>query len=183
MNNFKVVLSAQISIQNKDIIVTDPCYFLCEDIWRELIDLWWFPETDPIKTIKGSDFVDQGVMIFSNGAKVLYSATANGDGEFPVYVSKSNGQSVHNNKTGVDAGTIAIVTIEDLRKIEKDFGPKDGTPFDENDVWYPRINNFTGSIAADGNGNFIGDVYVDTQEKEESEDDEYYDEWNKDDEE
>lgn len=167
MESFEVKLPAQISIQNKDIIVTDPCYFLCEDIWKELIDIWWFPKTDPIKVIRGSDFVDGGVMIFSNGAKVLYSATAHGDGEFPVYVNRSNGQSVHNSKTSVDAGTIAVVTIEDLRKIEKDFGAKNGTPFDENDSWYPRINNFSGRIAADGAGNFIGDLYVPTNEEDE----------------
>lgn len=173
MQNFEVKLPAQISIQNKDILVTDPCYFLCEDIWKKLINIWWFPQTDPTMIISGSDFVDKGLIIFSNGAKVLYSATANGDGEYPVYVSRSNGQSVHNSTTCVDAGTIAVVTLEDLRKIEKEFGAKDGTPFDENDVWYPRINNFSGTIAADGAGNFIGDIYVNTQNEEELKEDEY----------
>lgn len=175
MESFEVKLPAEISINHKDIIVTDPCYFLCEKIWHDLINTWWFPISDPLMRTQGSDFVDGGVMMFSNGAKVLYSATAYGDGEYPVYVSRGNGQSVHNNTTGVDAGTIAVVTLEDLRKIEKDFGAKNGTPFDENDTWYPRINDFNGRIAADGAGNFIGDLYVQTDQEAEEED-EYNDE-------
>jgi len=96
---------------------------------------------------------DTGVITFEDGIKILYSNTANGDGEYPVYPGR-NGKSVHNNTTGVDAGMIAVISVEDVQKLNPEF--------DVNDKWYPRINDFNGTIQADENGNFIGDLEVDT---------------------
>jgi hypothetical protein len=172
MKVFKLSYPASLEFSNQDIIVTDPCYFIPDDIWDKLCDEWF-----PKEKLNETDYADLGIIVFDNGAKVLYSSTANGDGTYPIYVRRGAGTSVHNNHTSVDAGTIAVVSIKDLRKIEKDYGAKDGKAFDIDDIWYPRINNFSGRIFADGIGNFQGDLEC-TTISEMSEEDNYYEDWN-----
>ena len=57
--------------------------------------------------------------------------------------------------------------------------------FDVNNDFYPRINGFTGGVEADGNGNFVGDIIVDTSSTEEEDpyDEEFEDEYEPEDEE
>jgi len=161
-NMFTITMPAKMYIAGKDIIVTDPCYFLGRKIWDLLMDEWFHGNEE-------TETSEKGVIEFNNGAKVLYSSTAHGDGSYPVFVDKSSGKSVHANETGVDAGLIAVVTIEDLRKIEKDYDMKDKKPFDVDNKWFPRINDFNGEVEADDKGNFIGDLEVNTQGEIESE--------------
>ena len=67
-------------------------------------------------------------------------------------------KSVHNDSTGVDAGMIAVITVKDVQKLNPEFNV--------NDKFYPRINGFNGIIMADGKGNFVGDVELNTQSEE-----------------
>ena len=150
MEKFELSLPASLSFAG-DIIVTDPCYFIPDLLWDELMDAWY--DTFGRSTKYG----DEGVITFENGAKVLYTITAHGNGSFPVYLQRGNGESVHNECTGVDAGMIAVISVDDVRKLN----PK----FNVNDDRYPRINDFDGIIKADGKGNFYGDIEVNTQEE------------------
>ena len=79
--------------------------------------------------------------------------------------------------TGVDAGMVAIITVADAQKLNPEF--------DVNNDFYPRINGFTGGVEADGNGNFVGDIIVDTSSTEEEDpyDEEFEDEYEPEDEE
>jgi len=135
-----------------DIIVTDPCYFIPHDIWNSLINDFWFPAGEEL------DIAYAGT-IYKSGIKILYSSTAHGDGDYPVRTRK--GTSVHNNSTGVDAGMIAVITVEDVRKLNPEFNV--------DDKWYPRIDGFNGRVYVDGEGNFGGDLVVDTSETSETE--------------
>ena len=150
MEKFELSLPASLTFVG-DIIVTDPCYFIPDLIWDELMDAWW----DTFG--RATKYGDQGVITFENGAKVLYTVTAHGDGEFPIYLERGNGESVHADSTGVDAGMIAVISVDDVRKLN----PK----FNVNDDQYPRINDFDGIIKADGKGNLTGDLEVNTQDE------------------
>ena len=158
MNNFKLSLPASAHFSG-DIIVTDPCYFIPHDMWSKLCDRWFQESHDPYEP----DLVDAGVIELEDGGKILYSSTADGDGVYPVY--SSSGKSVHNDSTGVDAGMIAVIKVEDAEALGK---------LDVNDKNYPRINGFEGDIKADGKGNFVGDLEVSTSSETEEED---YDEY------
>jgi hypothetical protein len=154
MENFKLSLPASLHFYG-DIIVTDPCYFIPDDMWQELCKRWF--EGD------ATDYANGGVIELESGGKILYSNTAYGDGEYPVYAGKF--KSVHNDHTGVDAGMIGVITVEDVQKLNPEFNV--------NDKWYPRINGFSGTIEADGHGNFIGDLEVSTSSEKQEE---YYEE-------
>jgi hypothetical protein len=151
-----------------DIIVTDPCYFIPDDLWQRLIKEFWYPDGR-----QGSETANKGTIYIDDSIKILYSSTAYGDGEYEVM--NHSGQSVHNGATGVDAGMIAIITVADAQKLNPEF--------DANDKMYPRINGFVGGVEADGEGNFVGDIVVDTQPDERNEEDDYYNEWNEEDQE
>jgi hypothetical protein len=153
-----------------DIIVTDPCYFIPDDLWQEIIRKFWYPGNDN----KGSETANKGTIYIDDSIKILYSSTAYGDGVYEVM--SHSGQSVHNPETGVDAGMIAVITVADVKKLNPEFNV--------NDKFYPRINGFVGSVEADGEGNFVGDITVDTQPRRDDEDeDDYYNEWNREEEE
>lgn len=151
MKNFKLSLPASVHFTG-DIIVTDPCYFIPRNMWKELCNQWF----DKTKAGKGTEYAEQGVIELENGGKILYSSTAYGDGEYPVFAGKF--KSVHNDNTGVDAGMIAVITVKDVQKLNPEFNV--------NDKFYPRIDGFNGTVRADGKGNFIGDVEVNTQSEE-----------------
>lgn len=150
-----------------DIIVTDPCYFIPDDLWQEIISKFWYPNGH-----QGSETANKGTIYIDDSIKILYSSTAYGDGEYDVMAH--SGQSVHNGSTGVDAGMIAVITVADVKKLNPEFNI--------DDKFYPRINGFVGGVQADGEGNFVGDIVVDTQpakDEDEYDEDEYYDEWNR----
>jgi hypothetical protein len=148
-----------------DIIVTDPCYFIPDDLWQQIIKEFWYPNGH-----QGSETANKGTIYIDDSIKILYASTAHGDGEF--YVMNHSGQCVHTHYTGVDAGMIAIITVADAQKLNPEF--------DVNDDGYPRINGFVGGVQADGEGNFVGDIVVDTLgEEADDEEDEYYNEWNR----
>jgi hypothetical protein len=166
MNRFEFSRPAQMQFNNEDVIVTDPCYYIPDKIWHELIAAW-YPPSDP----NGTEYSEQGVIEFDNGAHVLYSSTAYGDGEYPMYVNRSTGKSVHSDKLGVDAGMISVVSVSDLKKLERDYGYTwEGKPFDLDRDYYPRVNGFTGRVYADGKGNFLGDIEVPTMSETQEED-------------
>lgn len=137
-----------------DIIVTDPCYFIPDNLWQKIIDEFWFPKGE------GTGLAEAGTIYVEPGIKILYSSTAYGDGQYAVQNRK--GESVHNNSTGVDAGMIAIISVEDVKRLNPEF--------EVDNKWYPRINGFYGTVSADGKGNFIGDIEIDTEGKESYED-------------
>ena len=149
-----------------DIIVTDPYYFIPDELWQEIIRKFWYPGNDN----KGSETANNGTIYIDNSIKILYTSTSYGDGVYEVIAH--SGQSVHNAETGVDAGMIAVITVADVKKLNPEFNV--------DDKYYPRINGFVGGIEADGEGNFVGDITVDTQPARDDKDDEdeYYSEWN-----
>jgi hypothetical protein len=172
-NNQIIMRKIEVTTENYqgfsgDIIVTDPCYFIPDDIWQELIRKFWYPDGR-----NASETAHQGTIYIDDTIKILYTSTAYGDGEYRV--DNNSGQCVHTHFTGVDAGMIAIITVADAQKLNPEF--------DVNDNRYPRINGFTGGIEADGEGNFDGDIIVDTQPTREDEEDDYYNEWNEEDQE
>ena len=149
-----------------DIIVTDPCYFIPDDIWQELIKNFWYPNGN-----QGSETANGGTIYIDNTIKILYSSTAYGDGVYEVRTSR--GKSVHNTETGVDAGMIAVITVADVRKLNPEFNVED--------KFYPRINGFVGKVVADGEGNFAGEIEVNTKaiDGDGDYDEDYYNEWNR----
>jgi len=143
-----------------DIIVTDPCYFIPDELWQEIIRKFWYPNGH-----EGSETANKGTIYIDNSIKILYSSTAYGDGEYDVI--NHSGQQVHNTSTGVDAGMIAVITVNDAKRLNPEFSVDDQS--------YPRINGFVGGVQADGEGNFVGDIVVDTQPIRDDEDEEDYD--------
>lgn len=158
MDKFKFTLPASVEFVG-DIIIADPEYFIPKDIWQELLNAW-FPTNDV------TEYSNEGIIQFKNGAKVLYTTTALGDGNYPIIVKRGNGESVHNQYACINSGMIAVISVDDLKR----FNPR----FNTDDESYPRVNDFDGLIESDGNGNFIGDLEVNTRE-EEPEIDEYDD--------
>jgi len=137
-----------------DIIVTDPCYFIQEDLWDKICNEWFKPEN------KKNDLFNRGILLFEDGIKVLYSSTAFGDGTY--HVNNLSGKSVHKNETGVDSGMIAVINVSDVQKLNPGFNI--------DDKFYPRINGFRGLVTSDGKGNFVGDIEVYTNDEIEEDD-------------
>jgi len=137
------------------IVITDPCYFIPEDIWIDLCDKAWFDNK------KSTSFTNAGT-IYYNGTKILYTSTAHGDGSFIVEPT----EGITQEKFGVDAGMMAIISLEDYKKISKE----ELTP-----GLYAIVENFCGEIDADGNGNFVGalEVWTDGSNEVEVEEDEW----------
>jgi len=161
MNKFKLSFPSSINLEG-DIIVADPCDFIQSDTWDELMDMW-FDEN-----YKETKYANQGIIDFDNGVKVIYAATAHPSGKFPIYLQRGNGESIHNDNVNIESGMISVISVDDVRKLN----PK----FNINDDQYPRINDFEGIIKADGKGNFIGDLSVDTQDDFEEDEDDFYEE-------
>jgi hypothetical protein len=135
-----------------DVIITDPCYFIKDEIWSALCSQVWFDNG------KNTSFTDRGT-IYYNGATILYSSTAYGDGSYNV----TEVDGIKHSSFGVDAGMMAIVTREDLEKIcNEDF---------EIDTLCAYVEDFHGIVDADGDGNFTGNLEVCTDGSNEEEDD------------
>ena len=88
-----------------NIVVTDPCYFMPEEVWDALCEKIWFPEgiTDPLS---------EGGTIYYDGATILYSSTAHGDGGYRVNEAHSG-----NDEFGVDSGTMCVITQKHFKLI------------------------------------------------------------------
>ena len=165
MEKFKLSLPASLTFTG-DIIITDPCYFIPKLIWEELWDAWFTPDGLATK------YAEKGIIEFKDDIKVLYSSTAYGDGEYSIYLNRGNGESVHDNTINVDSGMMAVILVEDVQKLN----PK----FNIDDTIHPRINDFDGLIKANGDGDFVGDIQINTQEEPELYSIDEYDEYDDD---
>lgn len=147
-----------------DVIITDPCYFIKDEIWSALCSQAWFDNG------KNTPFTDGGTLYY-NGATILYSSTANGDGTYDVIEV----DGIRHSSFGVDAGMMAVVTREDLEKIaNEDFAI---------DTLCAYVEDFHGTVDADGEGNFLGslEVWTDGSKEEEEEEDSMWDDDEEDD--
>jgi hypothetical protein len=135
------------------IVVTDPCYFLPEEVWDTLCDQAWFPDG------KQTPLADGGT-IFYKGAVILYSGTSQGDGSYVVKEAASK-----TDEFGVDSGTMCVALIEDVKLFQKDTL----TP-----GLYAIVEDFAGDVHFE-NGNFKGDLTVITDGSDTEEEDE--DDW------
>ena len=142
----KTIIVTNEATQNFEgsIIITDPCYFISDDIWEVLCNDVWFDEK------KSTPFANVGT-IYIGSVKILYSSTAHGDGEYTV----KGCSGIIQNKFGVDAGVMAIITTADLEKISNKDHETSGFAF---------IEEFDGVITANGKGNFLGDLEVITDD-------------------
>jgi len=132
-----------------DIVITDPCYFIKDEIWSALCSDGWFDNS------KNTPFTDAGTLYY-NGATILYSSTACGDGSFDVVET----DGIKSSSFGVDAGMMAIITCEDLEKISD-------SDFSIDALLCAYVEDFQGTAEADGKGNFIGSLEVWTDGSEE----------------
>jgi hypothetical protein len=145
------------------LVITDPCYYIPDDIWQGLCDDVWFDNG------KSTAFTNNGT-IYIGGIKILYSSTANGDGTYRV----EGCTGITQNEFGVDAGMMAIITLEDFEKLSNE---------DLAAGLYAVVEDFDGSVLATSTGNFAGDLEVITDGSNETvwEDDGGDADWDEDD--
>jgi hypothetical protein len=91
--------------------------------------------------------------MFKNGAKMLYTSTAYGDGSYIIYTS-FNFKKDHAHYAGVDAGMLCVISVEDALLINPDF--------DIENKYYPIIENVTGRVYVEDH-NLCGDLKCDTE--------------------
>lgn len=120
------------------IVVTDPCYFLPDEVWEALCEQAWYPDG------KQTPLADGGT-IFYKGTTILYSNTAHGDGTYTVKEADSK-----TDEFGVDSGIMCVALIEDAKLFQKDaFTPG----------LYAIVKDFAGDVHFE-KGNFQGDLTV-----------------------
>lgn len=151
--------------------VTDPCYFFANEgmnseLWSAIVDLH-FPVIDGEKYESRSGFIQiRNTKHFEKYAIIFFGATAHGDGEYPVVVKtgqRANIMETHGS-TGVDSGTIAVANIEQVKQFSE--VPEIEDEVKRNGVLTEATaKNIT--VEYDGNGNFVGDVSVFTEDDEE----------------
>jgi hypothetical protein len=146
-----------------DIVITDPCYFISDSIWQKLCEIWFNEDGT------ASPYAEAGT-IYIDGKPILYSSTAHGDGAYRV----TGVPRVKHPEFGVDSGTMAIVSLEDFEALT-------------NDKIQPGLHalvlDFDGNVCADEEGNFVGDLEVNTSawgEDEDTYDDNEDDTWEED---
>lgn len=155
VGNYEIKLSTIADWENVqftgDIVVSDPCYYIPDDVWQELCKMWF-------DNGSSNAFTDTGILEI-NGMKILYSSTSYGDGSYSVF---HRGNYV--GEIGVDAGMFSFVLLEDFTKLSTDDPSRLGVV----------IKNFNGEIALDGSGNADGAITVVTDGSDEEEQDDYY---------
>lgn len=144
------------------IVITDPCYFINDEIWQALCSEVWFDNH------KSTPLTDGGTIYIGN-IKILYSSTAHGDGCYKV----TEVEGILQDEFGVDAGIMAVITQEDYERLSND----------ELTVGlYAVVEDFDGTVTADSDGNFTGDLTVLTDGTDELDEDSWIDEedddWN-----
>ena len=162
MQKFNLVYPGEVCFTG-DIIIADPQHFLPKLTWQEFNNVLEIEES----------IVANGVIEFDSKIKILFTTTAYGEGEYGFYMQRGNGESIHNDNIRIESGIIAIALVDDIQKLN----PK----FNIDDDKYPRVNNFDGCIEADGEGNFVGDLEVNTESEyegdydDDDDDDDLYD--------
>lgn len=157
--------------KGQHLIITDPCYLfanegLNEEMWQALVSLW-FPTFGEQRYE-----MDSGLVVMTNTetgevAQFFFSNTAEGDGHFHIEAkTKSKGVGWDAcGDTGVDAGMIGIMTVEDAKKFTEKEGEIErletsdlGLVMDETKIPV--------RVEVDGRGNFYGgDVMIFTDDK------------------
>jgi hypothetical protein len=122
------------------VVITDPCYYIPDEIWQSLCDDVWFDNG------KTTAFTSAGTILIGN-IKILYSSTAHGDGSYTV----EGCTGITQKEFGVDSGVMSVITLDDFEKLSND-DPSTGL--------YAMAEDFDGTITASGNGNFGGDLEV-----------------------
>jgi hypothetical protein len=153
-NRIAVTDEMEHEYEDADLVITDPCYFIPDEVWRALCsEKVWFA--------KESEFGirDRGTIHY-NGVQILYSSTTHGDGSYSVV----NCSDVIHKHFGVDSGMMCVVPL----KFFESFGCKI-----ERDL-HALVEKFNGNIYVQG-GNFAGDleVWTDSPEEENYPDDSY----------
>ena len=144
-----------------DLVITDPCYFINDTIWQKLCDLWFNEDGT------ATPYAESGT-IYIDGKKILYTSTAHGDGEYTVIGARN----IKHNTFGVDAGMMSAVLLEDFEALTNEkISPG----------LHALVLEFDGSITADNEGNFGGDLVVNTRTWDSAEDDDYGDGYDDDD--
>lgn len=158
-----------------DIILIDPCYVFdhsdkqfgkeLDKAWQEHCDLI-FPEG--YENLPNEQKLYSGALMTYKGAKILMTGTAFGDGSYFVDV---HNLSKIGDCSGVDSGSLAFITLEDVKKINPNFLDLMSGVI---------IKGFSGTLEVDGEGNLFGydnqmnvvlSCYTDNQ-KEDREDEE-----------
>jgi hypothetical protein len=122
------------------VLITDPCYYLEDDVWAALCSDVWF------ENHKSTPFTNAGT-IYIGSAKILYSSTAHGDGTYAV----EGCRGITQNQFGVDAGMMSVVSLEDFERLTNET-PQKGL--------HAIVEDFDGTVTATDSGNFEGDLTV-----------------------
>jgi hypothetical protein len=92
-------------------IIGDPCYLIADENWDWVIDkTGCFGSDNPERTKNMEDW-DDGVWHY-NGHKCFSWSTWSGDGAYPLYHFKKNGEGEWIWTLSVDAGLIGIIPID-----------------------------------------------------------------------
>lgn len=122
------------------LIITDPCYYINNNVWQLLCEEVFFNGTE------STEFTKAGT-IYIGSAKILYSSTAYGDGEFEV----EDCMGVTQKTFGVDSGVMAVITKSDYERISyKELDKR----------LFALVEDFDGTVTATKEGNFRGDLTV-----------------------
>lgn len=132
-----------------DVIVTDPCYFVGDEIWQNLVDMWFTGDESTV-------FYNHGLAVITVKGKrceFLYTKTAYGDGDYPLLYNSGilDGRS----SVGVDAGMISVVLLEDAEHLRMGKNPQE----EFKRSYYPKLRGFDGAVKVKG-CNFAGHVSV-----------------------
>jgi hypothetical protein len=126
-----------------DVIITDPCYFIPNKLWSNIVDLMFEDKENPI---------DRGTL-YINNLPILFNATAYGDGCYSVY--RVNEGRI--GSAGVDAGMLCIAkqyVIEAIMEMDN----KDSYP---THMFVPS-DKLSGDVTVADNGNFYGQIEIKT---------------------
>ena len=144
--NFTVKNERAITIRGR-VMITDPCYFIEDNDWQELCDIWY----PPSNKYKGTE-LSKACVVEYKGARILIGTTAYGDGQYKV---RGAGHF------GVDAGCMCVVQVDELLATGLE-------AVDEYSATYLDVGPDPVIVTTDGKGRFEGAVHVDTTYEEEN---------------
>lgn len=160
------------SFDKGTLVLCDPCYFFDNDnmdhngLWSDFCDLMFRLDNPGGKY---GELSQRGIAEITIGSKTvpfLYTGTAYGDG---CYDFTSGNVPRMGTDIGVDAGMICAIRAEDLRNFNPSFEPE---------KMGRVIPNFEGEVSITGKGIMEGQGnFSFTIDTEDSEDEEYTDEW------
>lgn len=122
-------------VKNKDLIITDPCYFAKRDDWGNSFDY-----DNYIISCPGFSQYEWEETGYGDGSPKLYNVPTNYDlSQFKVPANKWNDVELIG-ECGVDSGTFGVFLLDEVLKYNPEFIEK----LPEN--CYSIINNFSGTV-------------------------------------